>query len=190
VSDRSPPRKPAWPGRASSTIRFWSITTQKLARRATAIARSGRLCVVLVERKCCGRPAVSKGADPAGRGTFPAHYQSAPALCPAGCYDRRIELSCIWPLRRTPRPRARGQTRRSLAQQVFTGRPNFIYQLHQRGEPTWFTGDTQKQCCPWPVTSEGHGGTEPTPGSSLRLPKGYTVAGTPLAVRHGRLVWL
>jgi FAD/FMN-containing dehydrogenase/Fe-S oxidoreductase len=153
---------------------FLEYNCPEVGRAATLLLEEAGFAVELVARKCCGRPAISKGLlDQARRD---AQYNIALLLPYArqGIPIVGIEPSCILTLREDYRDLLPGADAATVAEQALTI-DEFLYQLHQRHELDLVFTDTPKR-----LLLHGHChqkalvGTTPTL-TVLRLPPGYTV---------------
>ncbi|MGE3539693.1 MAG: FAD-binding and (Fe-S)-binding domain-containing protein [Candidatus Tectimicrobiota bacterium] len=157
---------------------FMEYNYPEVGRAATQLLEAAGFEVLLVERKCCGRPAISKGQIQQSRAY--AEY-NVHALLP---YARRgmaivgVEPSCILTLREDYLDLVPGPEAQLVAQQSLTI-DEFLHQLQQRGELDLEFSEVPKQ-----LLVHGHChqkalvGTSPTL-ALLRLPKGFTVQEIP-----------
>jgi FAD/FMN-containing dehydrogenase/Fe-S oxidoreductase len=157
---------------------FLEYNCPEVGQAATQLLEAAGFEVVLVTRKCCGRPAISKGQLEQGR-TYARHNINL--LLPyaqKGVPIVGIEPSCILTLREDYLDLVPGADATLVAQYALTI-DEFLYQLHQRGELDLEFTDRPKQ-----LLVHGHChqkalvGTTPTL-AVLRLPKGYTVQEIP-----------
>ncbi len=157
---------------------FLEYNYPEVGQAATHLLEAAGFEVVLVDRQCCGRPAVSKGQIEQGR-AFARH--NIQTLLP---YARRsvpivgIEPSCILTLREDYLDLVPGADATLVAQQVCTI-DEFLQQLHQRGEL-----DLEFTSAPKQILVHGHCHQKALVGISptlevLRLPTGYTVQEIP-----------
>jgi FAD/FMN-containing dehydrogenase/Fe-S oxidoreductase len=157
---------------------FLEYNCPEVGQAATQLLETAGFEVVLVARKCCGRPAISKGL--LERARQDARYNLALLLPYAqqGMPIVGIEPSCILTLREDYLDLLPGADAALVAQHALTI-DEFLYQLHQRGEL-----DLQFTAAPKRLLLHGHChqkalvGTAPTL-AVLRLPAGYTVQEIP-----------
>lgn len=157
---------------------FLEYNYPEVGRAATQLLEAAGFEVVLVDRKCCGRPAISKGQIDQGRAY--AHYNVS-VLLP---YARRgipiigVEPSCILTLREDYLDLVQGSEAQLVAQHSLTI-DEFLYQLHQRGEL-----DLEFTEAPKRLLVHGHCHQKALVGITptlavLRLPKGFSVQEIP-----------
>jgi FAD/FMN-containing dehydrogenase/Fe-S oxidoreductase len=112
---------------------FLEYNCPEIGQAATQLLEEAGFDVVLVARKCCGRPAISKGLLERARAD--ARYNIALLLPYAqrGIPVLGIEPSCILTLREDYLDLVPGADATLIAQQALTIE-EFLYQLHRRGE--------------------------------------------------------
>jgi Fe-S oxidoreductase len=157
---------------------FLEYNCPEVGQAATQLLEKAGFEVVLVARKCCGRPAISKGLLERARQDaqynisllLPYAQQSIPIV--------GLEPSCILTLREDYLDLVPGADATLVAQHALT-LDEFLYQLHQRGEL-----DLQFTEAPKRLLLHGHChqkalvGTAPTL-AVLRLPAAYEVQEIP-----------
>jgi FAD/FMN-containing dehydrogenase/Fe-S oxidoreductase len=157
---------------------FLEYNCPEIGQAATSILEEAGFAVVLVERKCCGRPAISKGL--LERARLNARHNIA-LLLP---YAQRsipilgIEPSCILTLREDYLDLVPGANAQAVAKQALTIE-EFLYQLHRRGEL-----DLEFTTMPKRLLLHGHCHQKALVGTSpalavLRLPPAYEVQEIP-----------
>ncbi|OLC60692.1 MAG: oxidoreductase [Ktedonobacter sp. 13_1_40CM_4_52_4] len=157
---------------------FLEYNCPEVGQAATQLLEAAGFEVVLVARKCCGRPAVSKGQLEQGRAYARHNIALLLPYAQRGVPIVGIEPSCILTLREDYLDLVPGADATLVAQYALTI-DEFLYQLHERGELDLEFTDRPKQ-----LLVHGHChqkalvGTTPTL-AVLRLPKGYTVQEIP-----------
>lgn len=157
---------------------FMEYNYPEVGRAATHLLEAAGFEVVLVERKCCGRPAISKGQIQQGRAYAQYNVQALLPYARRGVPIVGVEPSCILTLREDYLDVVQGPEAQLVAQHSLTI-DEFLYQLHQRGELDLEFTETPKR-----LLLHGHChqkalvGTSPTL-AVLRLPKGFSVQEIP-----------
>ena len=157
---------------------FLEYNCPEVGQAATHLLEAAGFAVVLVARKCCGRPAISKGQIEQGKAYARHNINLLLPYAQQGVPIVGIEPSCILTLREDYLDLVPGAEAALVAQYALTI-DEFLYQLHQRGELDLEFTDTPRR-----LLVHGHChqkalvGTAPTL-EVLRLPKGYTVQEIP-----------
>jgi FAD/FMN-containing dehydrogenase/Fe-S oxidoreductase len=157
---------------------FLEYNYPEVGQAATQLLEAAGFAVVLVERQCCGRPAVSKGQIQQGRAYAQHNLQQLLPYARQGVPIVGIEPSCILTLREDYLDLVPGADAALVAQQVYTI-DEFLYQLHQRGEL-----DLEFTNAPKHLLVHGHCHQKALVGTApmlavLRLPAGYSVQEIP-----------
>ncbi|MBM3226302.1 MAG: FAD-binding protein, partial [Candidatus Tectomicrobia bacterium] len=130
-------RQPAQAGRRGQVVLFHDTFVEynypAVGQAATQLLEAAGFTVVLVERKCCGRPAVSKGQIEQGRGYAKHNIELLLPYASQGIPIVGIEPSCILTLREDYLDLVPGAEAELVAQHVSTI-DEFLYELHQQGE--------------------------------------------------------
>jgi FAD/FMN-containing dehydrogenase/Fe-S oxidoreductase len=157
---------------------FLEYNCPEIGQAATQLLEEAGFDVVLVARKCCGRPAISKGLLERARAD--ARYNIALLLPYAqrGIPVLGIEPSCILTLREDYLDLVPGAEATLVAQQALTIE-EFLYQLHRRGELDVAFTTAQKR-----LLLHGHCHQKALVGTTpalavLRLPPAYEVQEIP-----------
>jgi Fe-S oxidoreductase len=158
---------------------FVEYNYPEVGQAATRLLEEAGWEVVLVrQRKCCGRPAISKGLLEQARQDAQYNITLLRTYARQGIPIVGIEPSCILTLREDYLDLVPGAETTLVAQQALTV-DEFLYQLHQRGELALEFTTARKR-----VLLHGHChqktlvGTAPTL-AVLRLPRGYEVQEIP-----------
>jgi FAD/FMN-containing dehydrogenase/Fe-S oxidoreductase len=157
---------------------FLEYNCPEIGQAATQLLEEAGFDVVLVARKCCGRPALSKGL--LERARVDARHNIA-LLWPYAQRDIPIlgvEPSCILTLREDYLDLVPGAEATAVAKQALTIE-EFLYQLHRRGEL-----DLQFTTAPKRLLLHGHCHQKALVGTApalavLRLPPAYEVQEIP-----------
>jgi Fe-S oxidoreductase len=157
---------------------FLEYNCPEIGQAAIQLLEEAGFDVVLVARKCCGRPAISKGL--LERARVDARHNIAVLLPYAqrGIPVLGIEPSCILTLREDYLDLVPGAEATLVAQQVLTIE-EFLYQLHRRGELDLEFTTAQKR-----LLLHGHCHQKALVGTApalavLRLPPAYEVQEIP-----------
>ena len=157
---------------------FLEYNSPEVGRAATHLLEEAGFTVELVARKCCGRPAISKGL--LDRARRDAQYNIALLLPYArqGIPIVGIEPSCILTLREDYRDLLPGSDAATVAEHALTI-DEFLYQLHQRNELDLTFTDAPKR-----LLLHGHCHQKALVGTTpsltvLGLPAGYVVQEIP-----------
>jgi FAD/FMN-containing dehydrogenase/Fe-S oxidoreductase len=157
---------------------FLEYNCPEIGQAATQLLEEAGFDVVLVARKCCGRPAISKGL--LERARVDAQHNIALLLPYAqrGIPVLGIEPSCILTLREDYLDLVPGAEATLVAQQALTIE-EFLYQLHRRGELDLEFTTAQKR-----LLLHGHCHQKALVGTApalavLRLPPAYEVQEIP-----------
>ncbi|GIX47015.1 MAG: oxidoreductase [Candidatus Tectimicrobiota bacterium] len=157
---------------------FAEYNCPEVAQAATQLLEAAGFAVQLVPRRCCGRPAISKGLLHQARAL--AQYNVA-SLAP---YARRgipivgLEPSCLLTLRDDYLDLVPGEEATAVAEKAVT-LDEFLYQLQQRGElDLTFTQAPRRLLLHGHCHQKALVGTAPTL-AVLRLPPGYEVEEIP-----------
>jgi FAD/FMN-containing dehydrogenase/Fe-S oxidoreductase len=157
---------------------FMEYNCPEVGQAATQLLEAAGFEVVLVARKCCGRPAISKGLLEQVRQDARHNIALLAPYARQGIALVGIEPSCILTLREDYLDLVPSADAALVAQQALTI-DEFLYQLHQRGELDLEFTETPKR-----LLLHGHChqkalvGTAPTL-AVLRLPAGYEVQEIP-----------
>jgi FAD/FMN-containing dehydrogenase/Fe-S oxidoreductase len=151
---------------------FVEYNCPEVGQAATQLLEAAGFAVELVARRCCGRPAISKGLLDQGRASarynidllFPYVQRGIPIL--------GLEPSCILTLREDYLDLVPGPEARAVADQALTI-DEFLFQLHRRGElDLTFTAAPKRLLLHGHCHQKALVGTAPTL-ALLGLPTGY-----------------
>jgi FAD/FMN-containing dehydrogenase/Fe-S oxidoreductase len=157
---------------------FMEYNCPEVGQAATQLLEVAGFDVELVAKKCCGRPAISKGLLDQVRWDARHNIDLLFPYAKAGIPIIGIEPSCILTLREDYLDLLPGPDTALVAKQVITI-DEFLYECHRRGEL-----DLQFTDAPKRLLLHGHChqkalvGTTPTL-TLLRLPEGYEVEEIP-----------
>lgn len=157
---------------------FLEYNCPEVGRAATQLLEAAGYDVLLVDRKCCGRPAISKGILEQSREWARYNIDLLAPYARQGIAIVGVEPSCILTLREDYLDLVPGADAELVAAQALTI-DEFLYRQHQAGKL-----DVQFTEAPKRLLLHGHChqkalvGTDPTL-AVLRLPKGYTVEEIP-----------
>jgi Fe-S oxidoreductase len=153
---------------------FMEYNCPEVGQAATQLLEAAGFEVILVNRQCCGRPAVSKGSLEQARAYARHNIDLLVPYARQGIPIVGIEPSCILTLREDYLDLVPGPEAQVVASQALSI-DEFLYGLHQRGDLHLQFTDAPKR-----VLLHGHChqkalvGTAPTLGV-LRLPSGFKV---------------
>jgi FAD/FMN-containing dehydrogenase/Fe-S oxidoreductase len=158
---------------------FVEYNCPEVGQAATHLLEAARFEVVLVQqRRCCGRPAISKGLLERARQDARRNIALLQPYAQRGVPIVGIEPSCILTLREDYLDLVPEADARLVAQQALTI-DEFLYQLHQRGAlDLQFTTARKRVLLHGHCHQKALVGTAPTL-AVLRLPAGYEVQEIP-----------
>jgi Fe-S oxidoreductase len=157
---------------------FMEYNCPEVGQAATLLLEEAGFAVELVARKCCGRPAISKGVLEQARADARHNIDLLLPYARKGIPILGIEPSCILTLREDYLDLLPGDDTAQVAEQVMTI-DEFLYQLHQRGElDIEFTTQPKRLLLHGHCHQKALVGTTPTL-ALLRLPEAYEVAEIP-----------
>ncbi len=157
---------------------FLEYNCPEVGQAATQLLEEAGFDVVLVARKCCGRPAISKGLLERAREDARHNITLLLPYAQRGIPVLGIEPSCILTLREDYLDLVPGADATLVAQQALTIE-EFLYQLHRRGELALEFTTAQKR-----LLLHGHCHQKALVGTTpaltvLRLPPAYEVQEIP-----------
>jgi Fe-S oxidoreductase len=158
---------------------FVEYNCPEAGQAATRLLEEAGFAVILVQqRQCCGRPAISKGLLEQGRQNARQNIMLLKPYAQQGIPIVGIEPSCILTLREDYLDLLPGTDATLVAQQALT-MDEFLYHLHQRGELALeFTSAHKRLLVHGHCHQKALVGTTPTL-AVLRLPPGYEVQEIP-----------
>lgn len=157
---------------------FMEYNCPEVGQAATLLLEEAGFAVELVARKCCGRPAISKGVLEPARADARHNIDLLLPYARKGIPILGIEPSCILTLREDYLDLLPGDDTAQVAEQVMTI-DEFLYQLHQRGElDIEFTTQPKRLLLHGHCHQKALVGTAPTL-ALLRLPEAYEVEEIP-----------
>jgi Fe-S oxidoreductase len=157
---------------------FLEYNCPEIGQAATQLLEEAGFDVVLVARKCCGRPAISKGLLERARADARHNIALLLPYVQRGIPVLGIEPSCILTLREDYLDLVPDADATLVAQQALTIE-EFLYQLHRRGELDLVFTTAQKR-----LLLHGHCHQKALVGTTpalaiLRLPPAYEVQEIP-----------
>jgi FAD/FMN-containing dehydrogenase/Fe-S oxidoreductase len=157
---------------------FLEYNYPEIGRAATQLLEAAGFDVVLVARKCCGRPAISKGLLERARADARHNIALLLPYAQRGMPILGVEPSCILTLREDYLDLVPGAEAATVAGQVLTIE-EFLYQLHRRGDL-----DLEFTTAPKRLLLHGHCHQKALVGTApalavLRLPPAYEVQEIP-----------
>ena len=157
---------------------FLEYNCPEIGQAATQLLEEAGFAFVLVARKCCGRPAISKGLLERARADARHNIAVLLPYAQRGIPVLGIEPSCILTLREDYLDLVPGADATLVAQQALTIE-EFLYQLHRRGELDLEFTTAQKR-----LLLHGHCHQKALVGTTpaltvLRLPPAYEVQEIP-----------
>jgi FAD/FMN-containing dehydrogenase/Fe-S oxidoreductase len=157
---------------------FLEYNAPEVGQAATQLLEAAGFAVELVKRKCCGRPAISKGLLEQARRDARYNIELLLPYAQQGIPIVGIEPSCILTFREDYLDLLPGEDAALVARQALSI-DEFLYQLHQRGElDLEFTTEPKRLLLHGHCHQKALVGTTPTL-TLLRLPAHYEVEEIP-----------
>lgn len=157
---------------------FVEYNCPEVGQAATQLLEEAGFAVELVARRCCGRPAISKGLLAQGRGYAQHNIDLLLPYARRGIPIIGLEPSCILTLREDYLDLVPGADAALVAEQALSI-DEFLYGLHRRGElDLTFTSVSKRLLLHGHCHQKALVGTAPTL-AVLRLPERYEVQEIP-----------